>query len=95
MDLRPIGDKVLVELLESAEKTRGGIILPDTAKEKPQEAKVIAVGSGKTLAGGKTVRPNVKAGDRIVFSKYSGSEIKLEGKDYLIINEDDILALIK
>ena len=95
MNLKPIGEKVLVELLESAAKTKGGIILPDTAKEKPQEAKVIAVGSGKTLANGKVVPPGVKSGDRIVFSKYSGSEIKLEGKEFLIINEDDILALIK
>ena len=95
MNLRPIGEKVLVELLESAEKSKGGIIVPDSAKEKPQEAKIIAVGSGKTLANGKQVPPTVKAGDRIVFSKYSGSEIKLEDKEYLIINEDDILALIK
>ena len=95
MHLRPIGDKVLVEVLESAAKTKSGIILPDTAKEKPQEAKVVAVGSGKTLANGKVVPPTVKAGDRIVFSKYSGNEIKLEDKEYLIIDEDDILALIK
>ncbi len=95
MSLKPIGEKILVELLESAGKTRGGIIVPDTAKEKPQEAKVIAVGSGKTLANGKVVPPTVKAGDRVVFAKYSGSEIKLEGKEYLIINEDDVLALIK
>ena len=95
MDLKPIGDKVLVELLESAEKTKGGIIVPDTAKEKPQEAKVVAVGSGKTLGSGKVVPPTVKSGDRIMFSKYSGSEIKLDGREFLIINEDDILALIK
>ena len=95
MHLKPIGEKILVELLESAEKTKGGIIVPDTAKEKPQEAKVIAVGVGKTLANGKLVPPTVKAGDRVVFAKYSGSEIKLDGKEYLIINEDDVLALIK
>ena len=95
MNLRPIGDKVLVEVLASLEKTKSGLYVPDTAKEKPQEAKVIAVGSGKTLPNGKVVSPTVKSGDRIVFSKYSGSEIKLDEKEYLIIDEDDILALIK
>ena len=95
MDLKPIGENVLVELLESAEKSRGGIIVPDAAKEKPQEAKVVAVGAGKTLGNGKLIPPHVKAGDKIVFSKYSGSEIKLDGREFLIINEDDILALIK
>ncbi len=95
MNLKPLGDKIIVEILEAADKTRGGIILPDTAQEKPQEAKVIAVGSGKTLAKGKTVAPEVKAGDKVIFGKYSGSEVKVEGKDYLIIDSDDVLAIIK
>ncbi len=95
MNLKPIGDKVIVEILKAEDKTKGGIILPDTAKEKPQEAKVIAVGSGKTLPSGKVVSPEVKAGDIVIFGKYSGSEVKVEGKEYLIIESDDILAVIK
>jgi len=95
MNLKPLGDKVIVEVLEAKDKTKGGIILPDSAKEKPQEAKVVAVGSGKTLSSGKTVSPEVKAGDKILFGKYSGSEIKAGDKDYLIIDSDDILAIIK
>ena len=95
MNLKPLGDKVIVELLEARDKTKGGIILPDTAKEKPQEGKVIAVGKGKTLSNGKVVPPHVKAGDKILFGKYSGSEVKVDGKEYLIINQDDILAVIK
>jgi len=95
MNLKPLGDKVIVEVLSAEEKTKGGIILPDTAKEKPQEAKVIAVGSGKVLDNGKTVAPDVKAGDIIIFGKYSGSEVKIDGKEYLIIDADDILAIVK
>ena len=95
MNLKPLGDKVIVEVLSAEEKTKGGIILPDTAKEKPQEAKVIAVGSGKVLDNGKTVAPDVKAGDIIIFGKYSGSEVKVDGKEYLIIDADDILAVVK
>lgn len=95
MNLKPLGDKVIVEVLSAEEKTKGGIIIPDTAKEKPQEAKVIAVGSGKVLDNGKTVAPDVKAGDIIIFGKYSGSEVKVEGKEYLIIDSDDILAVVK
>lgn len=95
MNLKPIGDKVIVEILKAEDKTKGGIILPDTAKEKPQEAKVIAVGSGKTLANGKVVAPEVKAGDIIIFGKYSGSEVKVNEKEYLIIEADDILAIVK
>ena len=93
--LKPLGDKVIVEPLESGERTKGGIYLPDTAKEKPQEGKVIAVGVGKTLQNGKTVAPEVKAGDRIIYGKYSGNEVRVEEQDYLIINADDILAIIK
>jgi len=94
-NLKPLGDKVIVEVLEAQDRTKGGIILPDTAKEKPQEAKVIAVGSGKTLNSGKVVPPEVKAGDTVLFGKYSGSEIKVGSKEFLIINQDDILAVIK
>jgi len=95
MNLKPLGDKVIVEILKAEDKTKGGIILPDTAKEKPQEAKVIAVGSGKTLENGKVVAPDVKAGDIIIFGKYSGSEVKVDDKEYLIIDADDILAIVK
>lgn len=95
MNLKPLGDKVIVEVLSAEEKTKGGIILPDTAKEKPQEAKVIAVGSGKTLENGKVVAPDVKVGDIVIFGKYSGSEVKVDDKEYLIIDADDILAIVK
>ncbi len=95
MNLKPLGGKVIVEVLKAEDKTRGGIIIPDTAKEKPQEAKVIAVGSGKTLENGKVVAPDVKAGDIIIFGKYSGSEVKVDDKEYLIIDADDILAIVK
>ena len=95
MNLKPLGGKVIVEILKAEDKTKGGIILPDTAKEKPQEAKVIAVGSGKTLENGKVIAPDVKAGDIIIFGKYSGSEVKVDDKEYLIIDADDILAIVK
>lgn len=95
MNLKPLGDKVIVEVLSAEEKTKGGIILPDTAKEKPQEAKVIAVGSGKTLENGKVVAPDAKVGDIVIFGKYSGSEVKVDDREYLIIDADDILAIVK
>ena len=95
MNLKPLGDKVIVEVLEAKEKTKGGIILPDSAQEKPQEAKVVAVGSGKVLPNGTVVPPDVKSGDRVLFGKYSGNEVKVNGKELLIINQDDILAVIK
>ena len=95
MNLKPLGEKVIVEVLNAQDKTKGGIILPDSAKEKPQEAKVVSTGSGKTLPSGKTVPPDVKAGDTVIFGKYSGNEVKVNGKEYLIINSDDILAVIK
>lgn len=95
MKLKPIGDKVIVEVLEAVNKSKGGIILPDTAKEKPQHGNVISVGTGKTLSNGKVIPPSIKDGDRIIFGKYSGSEVKVEDKEYLIINEDDILAVVK
>ena len=86
---------MIVQVLGAKDRTKGGIILPDTAKEKPQEAKVVAVGSGKILNNGKVVPPEVKTGDTILFGKYSGNEVKIDGKELLIINQDDILAVIK
>ena len=94
LKLKPIGDHVIVQRLGSAERSKGGLYLPDAAQEKPQEAKVIAVGSGRTLKDGKVVPLAVKAGDRIIFGKYSGSEIKVEDKEYVFLNEDDILAVV-
>ena len=95
MNLKPLGEKVIVEVLGAKDRTKGGIILPDMAKEKPQEAKVVAVGSGKILNNGKVVPPEVKTGDTILFGKYSGNEVKVDGKELLIINRADILAVIK
>ena len=94
LKLKPIGDRVIVQRLGSAEKSKGGLYLPDAAQEKPQEGKVIAVGTGKVLKNGKTVPLAVKAGDRILFGKYSGSEIKVDDKEYVFLNEDDILAIV-
>ncbi len=94
MKLRPLGDRILVKRIKEEEKTKGGIIIPDTAKEKPQEGKVMAVGKGKVAEDGKLITPEVKAGDRILFGKYSGSEIKLEGDDLIVLREDDILGII-
>ena len=95
MDLRPLHDRILVRRLEEGEQKRGGIIIPDTAKEKPQQAEVIAVGSGKRLESGERAPIEVKAGDRILFGKYSGSDIKMEGQDYLILREDEILGVLE
>ncbi len=94
LKLKPIGDRVIVERVDSKEKSQGGLYLPDSAQEKPQEGKVIAVGPGKTLKNGKVVPPAVKAGDRILFGKYSGSELKVDEKEYVFLNEDDILAIV-
>jgi len=93
--LIPLGDRLLVERLEAEEKTAGGIVLPDTAKEKPIQGKVIAVGEGRRNDDGKLIPCQVKKGDRILFGKYSGSEVKLEGKEYLIMKEDDVLAILE
>jgi chaperonin GroES len=93
--MRPLHDRVLVTRLEEGEQRRGGIIIPDSAKEKPQQAQVKAVGSGKLLDTGERVKPEVKAGDRILFGKYSGAEIKLDGEDYLILREDEILGVVE
>jgi chaperonin GroES len=94
VNLRPLGDRLVVEHVEQADKTSGGVFLPDTAKEKPQEGKVLAVGSGRTLDNGTKLAMDIKVGDKIIYSKYSGSEIKLEGKDFLIISEKDVLAVV-
>jgi len=93
MTLKPLGDRVVVEVLEEEEKTAGGIVLPETAQQKPQEGKVLAVGPGKVLENGQRVPLEVKVGDRIIFSKYGGTEVTLEGKDYLILDSDSILAV--
>jgi chaperonin GroES len=95
MDLRPLHDRVMVRKLDEGEQMRGGIIIPDTAKEKPQQAEVIAVGNGKLLETGKRVALDVKAGDRILFGKYSGAEIRIEGAEYLILKEDEILGVLE
>lgn len=95
MKFRPLHDRILVERVESEEVTKGGIILPDTAKEKPQQGKVIAVGSGKRAEDGKLIPLELKEGDMILFGKYSGSEVKVEGVEYLIMKEDDVLGLIE
>jgi chaperonin GroES len=95
MELRPLHDRVMVRKLDEGEQIRGGIIIPDTAKEKPQQAEVIAVGNGKLLETGERVALDVKAGDRILFGKYSGSETKIEGEEYLILKEDEILAVLE
>ena len=95
MKFRPLHDRVLVERVESEEVTKGGIILPDTAKEKPQQGKIIAVGTGKRTEEGKIIPLELKVGDTILFGKYSGSEIKIEGTEYLIMQEDDVLGLVE
>ena len=94
LKLRPVGDRVIAQRLGSAEKTKSGLYLPDNAQEKPREGKVIAVGSGRMLKSGKVVPLAVKPGERIIFGKYSGSEIKVDDKEYVFLNEDDILAII-
>jgi chaperonin GroES len=93
--VRPLHDRILVRRLDAETKTAGGIIIPDTAKEKPQEAKVVAVGAGKIGDDGKRQAMGVKAGDRILFGKYSGSDVKIDGDDHLIIREEDVLAILE
>jgi chaperonin GroES len=93
--IRPLGDRVVLKPVERVEKTKGGIVLPDTAKEKPMEAEVVAVGEGRVLDNGTKVIPTVKVGERVVYSKYAGSEVKLDDQDYLIISEKDILGIIE
>jgi chaperonin GroES len=93
--MRPLHDRVLVKRLEDGEQTQGGIIIPDTAKEKPQQGEVKAVGSGRLLENGERVAPDVKPGDRILFGKYSGADVKLEGEEYMILREDEILGVLE
>jgi len=95
MKFRPLGDRVLVEPIEQDEVREGGIIIPDTAKEKPQEGKVVALGTGKTDDEGKKIPFEVKKGDRVLISKYGGTEVKVDGKQYLILREDDVLGVIE
>lgn len=95
MKIRPLNDRILVKRLAEVEKTKGGIIIPDSAKEKPAEGEVIAVGPGKLDDKGKRVAPDLKKGDRVLFSKYGGTEVKLDGNDYLIMREDDILGVVE
>ena len=95
MKIRPLQDRVIVQSIEEEAKTKGGIIIPDTAKEKPQEGKVIAVGPGKILENGTKTTLDVKVGDKILFGKYSGSEIKIDGEEFIMMREDDILGVIE
>ncbi|GLI85089.1 MULTISPECIES: co-chaperone GroES [Rossellomorea] len=92
--LKPLGDRVVIELVETEEKTASGIVLPDSAKEKPQEGKIVAVGTGRVLDNGERVALEVSVGDRIIFSKYSGTEVKYQGTEYLILRDNDILAIV-
>jgi chaperonin GroES len=94
-NITPLGDKVLVKRLEAEEKTAGGIVLPDTAKEKPKEGKIIAIGSGKLLDDGKRGSFQVKKGDRVLFTSYAGTEVKIDGEEYMLMSEEDILAIVK
>jgi chaperonin GroES len=95
MRIRPLYDRIVVKRIDEQETTRSGIIIPDSAQEKPQEAEVVAIGNGKRLEDGKVVPLDVKAGDRILFGKYSGNEIRLDGEEYLIMREDDILGVLE
>ena len=92
--IRPLGDRILVKRIQEEEKTKGGIFIPDTAKEKPQEGEVVAVGKGKRLEDGKVVPLDVQVGDKILFGKYSGSDIKLDGQEYMIMREDEVLGIL-
>src|SRR5438309_10004514 len=96
MNIRPLYDRIVVKRIESdAEKTSGGLFIPDSAKEKPQEGEVVAVGKGKRLEDGKVIALDVKPGDRILFGKYSGNEIKIDGQDYMIMREDEVLGILE
>jgi chaperonin GroES len=94
VNIRPLQDRVLIKRIDEQEQVRGGIIIPDTAKEKPQEAEVVAVGPGKLNDDGKRVPPDTKVGDKVLVGKYSGSDIKIDGEDYVIVREDEILAVV-
>ena len=95
MNVRPIGDRVIVRRVEADQKTKGGIVLPDTAKEKPKDGKVVAVGPGKTLDNGETSSMSLNEGDKVIFSSYAGTEVKIDGEEYLIMKEDDVLAVLE
>lgn len=95
MKIRPLNDRIVVERLEAEDKTAGGIYLPDAAKEKPKTGKVVAVGQGKLLDSGERSKPTLKKGNKILFESYAGSEVKVDGKEYLIMREDDVLAIIE
>ena len=95
MNLKPLGDRILVQRVEAETKTKGGIVLPDTAKEKPKEGKVIAIGPGRVLDSGENAPVAVKEGDKVIFSSYAGTEVKIDGEEYLIIKEDDVLAVME
>lgn len=94
MNIKPLGDRVVIKVLESEQKTASGIVIPDKAKEKPQEGEILAVGSGKVLDNGAKVELEVKVGDKVIFSKYAGTEVKLGNEEYLVLSERDILAII-
>ncbi|MCL6590186.1 MAG: co-chaperone GroES [Firmicutes bacterium] len=94
MNIKPLGERIVVKPLESEERTKSGIVLPDTAKEKPQMGKVLAVGAGKVLDNGQKIPLEVKAGDKVLFAKYAGTEVKLDGEEYMVLKENDILAII-
>jgi len=95
MKIRPLGDRILVKRIKEEDKTKGGIFIPDTAKEKPQEGRIVAVGKGKMTEAGNLVVPEVKAGDTILFGKYSGSEVKVDGEEHMIMREEDVLGVLE
>lgn len=94
MNIKPLGERVVIKILESEEKTKSGIFLPDTAKEKPHLGKVVAIGSGRTLDNGQKLALDVKVGDKVLFAKYAGTEVKLDGEEYTVLKETDILAIV-
>jgi chaperonin GroES len=95
MQLKPLGDRIVVKALDREEKTKGGIVLPDTVKEKPVEGEVVAVGQGRVLDNGQRLPIDVKVGNRVIYSKYSGTEVKVEGEEYLVLSERDVLAVVE
>lgn len=95
MNIKPLGERIVIKVLESEEKTKSGIVLPDTAKEKPQMGKVLAVGNGKLMENGQRIPVEVKEGDKVLFAKYAGTEVKLDGEEYMVLKESDILAIVQ